>query len=176
MPTRTTILIGTARAGNHSQYVASALHGALQSAGGTAQVVSVADYLNGFETVPAWGAGGADTAPSAWRELVAETDQFVFVIPEYNHSFPGEWKLCIDSLTKDYRGKRAYLVGVSNGTFGGARMMMQVVPILVNLGILIAPERLYVAHVHETYQTDGSVLDATAAERLAAFAAAVSST
>jgi NAD(P)H-dependent FMN reductase len=150
-----------------------ALREALCAQGATVTSVSPADFLTRSATIPAWGEGGADHAPSAWREVVAATDSFVFVLPEYNHSFPGEWKLLIDSLSKDYRGKRAYLVGVSNGTFGGARMMMQVVPILVYLGFSIAPERLYVSKVHETYAEGGTPVDADAQLRLNEFVAAM---
>lgn len=46
-------------------------------------------------------------------------DKFVFVIPEYNGSYPGVLKTFLDCVPpKHFRDKKAALVGLSNGAAG----------------------------------------------------------
>ncbi len=50
-------------------------------------------------------------------------EKFVFIVPEYNGTFPGALKLFIDALSskdgdKSFFGKKAALVGLSAGKFG----------------------------------------------------------
>ncbi|HMA78476.1 MAG TPA: NAD(P)H-dependent oxidoreductase [Candidatus Paceibacterota bacterium] len=168
-----TILNGTARHDNMSQYVTQAVTNAFSAHPVTVTATSVAEHVTAPVTVPPWGEGGADTVPTAWKELVTATDTFVFVLPEYNHSYPGEWKLLMDSLFKDYAGKRAYVVAVGGGQFAGARVLEHVLPVLVNFQFRIGNERLHIAHASTTVSRDGQVTDSATRERLEQFATAV---
>lgn len=61
----------------------------------------------------------------AWSERVAAADAFVFVTPEYNHSFAPSVKNAIDYLNAEWRRKPVGLVsygGVSGGTRGAAAL------------------------------------------------------
>ena len=51
------------------------------------------------------------------QNLVTETDKFLFIIPEYNGSFPGVLKTFIDacSFPESFYDKKAALVGLSSG-------------------------------------------------------------
>jgi NAD(P)H-dependent FMN reductase len=54
-----------------------------------------------------------------WSETVAQADAFVWVVPEYNHSFNAATKNAIDYLSKEWRYKPAGFVsygGISAGT------------------------------------------------------------
>jgi NAD(P)H-dependent FMN reductase len=166
-----TILNGTARADNMSQYVTRAVATALRAHTEHVTETSVAEHVTAAVTVPPWGEGGADSVPTAWKELVATTDVFVFVLPEYNHSYPGEWKLLMDTLFAEYKGKRAYVVAVGGGQFAGARVMEHVLPVLVNFQLSIANERLHIAHASKTISRTGEVTDPDTRERLATWAA-----
>ncbi len=57
------------------------------------------------------------------NEFIVPAEKFVFIIPEYNGTFPGALKLFIDSLSskdadKSFFEKKAALVGLSAGKFG----------------------------------------------------------
>jgi NAD(P)H-dependent FMN reductase len=61
---------------------------------------------------------------------VNEADALIFVVPEYNHSFPGLLKHVLDTNLKEYIHKAAGVCGVSAGPFGGARMIQNFLPVL----------------------------------------------
>lgn len=168
-----TILNGTGRAGNQSQHVATAVAAALRQHTDNVTLTDVTTHLTQTVTVPPWGEGGADTVPTEWQTLVRATDAFVFVLPEYNHSYPGEWKLLMDSLYKDYIGTYAYVVAVSNGQFAGARVMEHVMPVLVNFQFRIGAARLHIANVSAAFSPEGVLTDDATRERLESFAAAI---
>ena len=48
--------------------------------------------------------------------IVNEADALIFVVPEYNHSFPGLLKHVLDTNLKEYIHKAAGVCGVSAGT------------------------------------------------------------
>ena len=57
------------------------------------------------------------------KEYIIPAEKFIFIIPEYNGTFPGSLKLFIDSLSskdadKSFFDKKAALVGLSAGKFG----------------------------------------------------------
>jgi NAD(P)H-dependent FMN reductase len=67
-------------------------------------------------------------SPPKWfraflQEPVLEAKALVFVVPEYNGSFPGALKLAIDHLEfpASLRGKPALIIACSSGQGGGIR-------------------------------------------------------
>jgi len=70
-----------------------------------------------------------------FTELTLKANAFIFVISEYNHSYPGRFKTLLDSEFKNYSGKYALLAGVSDGVFGGARALESILPVLRSLDI-----------------------------------------
>lgn len=60
-----------------------------------------------------------DPAVTAWSKVIDETDAFVFVTPEYNHSVPGPFKNAVDSIGFEWWGKPVAFVGY--GSAGGVR-------------------------------------------------------
>jgi NAD(P)H-dependent FMN reductase len=57
------------------------------------------------------------------NSLLIPTEKFVFIMPEYNGSFPGIFKLLMDisDITKCWNHKKVMLVGVANGRSGNLR-------------------------------------------------------
>ncbi|MBP6455901.1 MAG: NAD(P)H-dependent oxidoreductase [Chitinophagaceae bacterium] len=56
-------------------------------------------------------------------QYLTPTQKFIFVIPEYNGSFPGVFKLMIDmsQIEKSWHHKKVLLFGVSSGRAGNLR-------------------------------------------------------
>ena len=71
------------------------------------------------------------------RDKVQSSDKLVFVVPEYNGSFPGVLKTFIDSLKypQGVRDKKAGLIGVSSGVQGGVFAMSHLSDIFNYLGM-----------------------------------------
>ena len=57
------------------------------------------------------------------QQFLEPATKFVFVLPEYNGSFPGIFKLMIDlsDINKCWNHKKVLLVGVANGRSGNLR-------------------------------------------------------
>lgn len=164
-----TIIHGTNRTDNRSQLVVKHLYGLLAATGVAPTVVTPTDVLTSPVTARFKDLPVLTEEQERWKQVVAETDTFILVIPEYNHSFPGEWKLLMDTLFGEYFGKRIFVATVSDGAFGGVRVMEQILPVLVNLRLMIAPQRLHVKNVPELFSNDGSAIDQDFIDRAHAF-------
>ena len=57
------------------------------------------------------------------RDILIPSQKFIFVMPEYNGSFPGIFKLMIDlcDVKQCFNYKKVMLVGVANGRAGNLR-------------------------------------------------------
>ena len=65
----------------------------------------------------------------AWSALVAEQDAFIFVLPEYNHSYTAPVKNAIDYLSKEWQYKPVGLVSYG-GLSAGLRAATALKPVL----------------------------------------------
>lgn len=70
----------------------------------------------------------------AWSATVAAADAFVFVMPEYNHSFSAPLKNALDYLVVEWEGKTVGLVSYG-GLSGGTRAVVALQPVLANLAL-----------------------------------------
>ncbi|WP_433443970.1 NADPH-dependent FMN reductase [Nonomuraea sp. CA-141351] len=68
-----------------------------------------------------------------WAETVAAYDGYVFVTPEYNHSYPGSLKNALDRVYAEWNDKAAAFV--SYGVDGGVRAVEALRPVLAALRI-----------------------------------------
>jgi chromate reductase len=67
--------------------------------------------------------GKRSEAFTAIQNIITATDKFLFIIPEYNGSYPGILKVFIDacSFPESFYDKKAALVGLSSGKYGNIR-------------------------------------------------------
>ena len=108
----------------------------------------VADYrLN--------GTGDDDPGLARYREVVAAADGLVIVAPEYNHGYPGELKLLLDSEYGAYVRKPVGLVSVSSGRIGGTRMVEQLRLVTTALRMVPVSPALHVVDVDQALDTAG---------------------
>ena len=122
------VILGTGRLERQSEKIARLAHKKITSFEGViSEFVDVREHLKSPFTVPAWV---EDQNAAKWRKIAQEASGFVFVVPEYNHSFPGEFKLLFDSAFKEYADKPVILVGVSSGKYGGVRVIEHLLPIM----------------------------------------------
>lgn len=94
------------------------------------------------------------------QEYIIPAEKFVFIVPEYNGSYPGILKLFIDAIHPDInRGKKAALVGVSSGRAGNLRGMDHLTGVLHYLGIYVHPNKLPVSSVLTLLDENGTIKD-----------------
>ncbi|SFR20032.1 NAD(P)H-dependent FMN reductase [Lentzea waywayandensis] len=85
------------------------------------------------EPVPAIVGEYAHAHTREWAALIAPYDGFVFVTPEYNHSFPAVLKNALDYLYAEWNDKAAGFVSL--GGNGGLRAVEQLRLVLAELKV-----------------------------------------
>ena len=97
-------------------------------------------------------------------EYMTPAGKFVFVIPEYNGSFPGVLKLFLDACSvraynETFPGKKAALLGVATGRAGNLRGMDHLTGILHYLGMIVLPNKLPVSSIRKIADEQGNITD-----------------
>lgn len=148
-----TVVLGTGRTGRESEKVANFIKKEVEKLGFKSELADVRDYPL---TVTVQG-----NPPARWKELVVNSSGLVIVAPEYNHGYPGELKLLLDSLYGEYRHKPAGICTVSAGAAGGARVAEQLRQVLGELGLISINPIIGFAKVNELFDVSGELKDPT---------------
>jgi NAD(P)H-dependent FMN reductase len=95
-------------------------------------------------------------------ENLIPADRFIWILPEYNGSFPGVLKFFIDVLSvrkmdATFRGKKSMLIGLATGRSGNIRGMDHFTSILIHLRSLVFPRLLPVSRINELMDEQGSI-------------------
>ncbi|MEO8764718.1 MAG: NAD(P)H-dependent oxidoreductase [Ginsengibacter sp.] len=111
-----TIISGTHRIESHSEKVAAEYHRILQEKNINATVLSLVN-MDVLHRTPEF--------LKIENEILIPTQKFIFIIPEYNGTFPGVLKAMIDNsdIAKVWYHKKALLTGISTGRAGNLRGM-----------------------------------------------------
>ncbi len=94
-----------------------------------------------------------------YSEITKRADGFFIVTPEYNHSFPGSLKRMLDSELQNYIHKPVAFAGVSNGIFGGARAIEELVPTVREMGMVVTFSDVYFPQVQNLFNKDETIID-----------------
>ncbi|MES2418510.1 MAG: NAD(P)H-dependent oxidoreductase [Bacteroidota bacterium] len=83
------------------------------------------------------------------QTLITQTSKFLFIIPEYNGSFPGVLKTFIDAcfFPESFYDKKACLVGVSSGKYGNIRGIDHFNGVCAYLHLNVMPMRIHIANI-----------------------------
>lgn len=115
-------------------------------------------------------AGQAPEKLEKLREIIVNTDLFLVVSGEYNHTIqPGLTNLMFHFL-EEYRFKTAGIVSYSPGGFGGARMAVHLRAPLAEMGLITIPSMLTVPGIHKSLTIEGTHTDVQAGQSLDQFA------
>jgi NAD(P)H-dependent FMN reductase len=156
------LLLGSAREGRASENVARYVHGLAQkNEKFKTELLDVRDFVAQAKTQ----AMPEDRA-KRWSETMRRADGLIIISPEYNHSFPGELKLMLDQLYKEYHYKPAGICGVSAGGLGGARMVEALRLVLIELHMTNVREAVYFLKAKELFDESGAITDPSYEERL----------
>lgn len=146
-----TIIAGTNRPESISAMLAGLYQAMLKEKNIASQVVDLGALPPDFTYSALYNNTGKD---KQFNELVARlalSDKFVFIVPEYNGSFPGVLKAFIDGM--DYpnplKEKKAALVGISSGVQGGSLALSHLTDILNYLGMHVLAQKPRLAKIEE---------------------------
>lgn len=78
-------------------------------------------------------------------------EKLIFIVPEYNGSFPGILKLLIDGMDPKlaFYGKKAAITGIATGRAGNLRGIDHLASILQHMGTTVLPYLLPVSRAHQ---------------------------
>lgn len=139
------VVLGTARGGNHSHKVADIVVRHLKDKGFDVAFANIKQFAFG-RTV---SLSSDKDLVQPWADMVVPAEAVIFVSPEYNHSYPGELKILIDSLDDEYVGKPAGIVSVSQGQYAGVRVMESLQLLLHTVGFKILQSSVNVGTVQK---------------------------
>lgn len=176
---RVVIVPGTNRTGALSLHLARAIAGDFRALGHEPDLL---ELRLGAEFVDPDVYHKPAPAVTALVQRFVGGDAAVFVVPEYNGSFPGILKLFIDMLPYPAGLDRrpCAFVGLASGQFQALRAVEHLQQVVGYRNAYVFPQRVFIGNAKQQFGTDGSLVDAKLAQRLrdqaqgfAAFAAAV---
>ena len=112
---------------------------------------------------------GEHIKDAGFSETVMKADALVIVAPEYNHGYPGLLKHVLDSNLKEYIHKAVGICGVSAGSFGGTRVIENLLPVVRELGLVAIFWDVNFSVVQNAFDEKGKLLDEAYVKRAEKF-------
>ncbi len=148
-----TIISGTNRAGSNTLKVAKEYQRLLKEKGIEAGLLSLEglnllEWDKNFERIE--------------NDIITPTDKFLFIVPEYNGSYPGALKLFFDTGKSHaiWWHKKALITGVSTGRAGNLRGMEHLAGVLNHLKVTVYPDMQPLSVVDKLMDASGKFTDA----------------
>jgi NAD(P)H-dependent FMN reductase len=125
------VILGTTRKGRASENVAKLVFGEISKREGVeSELIDICDLKLSTDDA------GEAVKDERFAAAVTRAEGLVIIAPEYNHGYPGLLKHALDSNLKEYIHKAVGVCGVSAGTFGGTRVIENLLPVLRELGLV----------------------------------------
>lgn len=148
------VLLGTTREGRVSENVARL----------------VAEMGNTYENVETrlvdprefnFPEDGKEPPDPEFQKITASAHAFFIVSPEYNHSYPPSLKRMLESETdfSHYRKKPVAIAGVSDGQWGGTRMIEALLPVLRAMDFYVISRDAHFPYADKLFDGSGRLLD-----------------
>ena len=132
MEQKVVIIAGTNREDSLSSEMSVLYQGLLKNHGIHSEIIDLRDLPEDFAFSALYKNSGKNSEFNPFRDIMAEADKFVFIVPEYNGGFPGVLKTFIDGLKfpETFTNKKCALVGISSGVQGAGLALSHLTDIL----------------------------------------------
>ena len=90
-----------------------------------------------------------------WSAKIEEADAFIFVIAEYDYSYPASLKNALEYLIHEWAYKPAGIVSYSAGPFAGVRGVVALKPDLLSLRTIALAEMVNIPLLNQFINEDG---------------------
>lgn len=146
------IISGTNRPGSRSLLIARQYQSLLDSLGRPGALLS----LEGLDLN-----GRTPALEQIEDEWIIPAEKFVFILPEYNGSFPGAIKTFMDMSRPEpcWYHKKALLTGISDGRAGNLRGLDHFTGVLHFLRVTVHPNKLPISVIGKVVDPDGTFRD-----------------
>jgi len=155
------IISGTNRLGSNSLKVAKYYQHELNKQGENWEVLSLEELPPNIQESDLYGK--RSDAFSIIQERISTCEKFIFIIPEYNGSYPGILKTFIDasSFPSSFRHKKAILVGVSSGKYGNIRGVDHFTGVCNYMRMHVLPLKIHIPFIQNELNTENVFFDPT---------------
>ena len=149
------IISATNRPGSSTLKVAKYYQKKLHEKGVEAGLLSLSELPDNLIKTDMFGQRSAEF--QVIQNLITRTEKFLFIIPEYNGSFPGVLKVFIDacSFPESFYDKKAALVGISSGKYGNIRGIDHFTGVCHYMHLNVMSLKLHIANIKAELNTDG---------------------
>lgn len=116
------------------------------------EIIDLKSLPEDFITSALYEMAGSNEAFNVFREKMAMAQKFIFVVPEYNGSFPGVLKAYIDGLKfpDTFKGKKCALVGLSAGIQGGGLALSHLTDIFNYCGMHVLARKPKLSKIEDS--------------------------
>ena len=151
-----TIISSTNRPGSSTLKVARYYQTRLREKGVEAGLLSLADLPSNLIETDLYGNRSAAFEPI--QDVMTQTQKFLFIIPEYNGSFPGILKVFVDacSYPESFYEKKAALVGISSGKYGNIRGVDHFTGVCHYMHLHVMSLKIHIPSVHKEMDAEGN--------------------
>ena len=161
-----TVICTTNRPNSNTMKVALEYTRLLQHSGADAQVMDIGDVKPQWIQDSSFGASTPEMEAIV-SKYVRKANKLVFIVPEYNGSFPGIIKYFMDACDHgEWANKKVAMVGVASGRSGNLRGLDQLTGIFHYLGSAVFWKKVYISQVGQTMDTAGTLTDEVALREL----------
>lgn len=154
-----TVISGTNRSNSRTLQIARHFTALIKDSGVEAQLLDLAKIDMAHYVEEMYDAKKMSPALVVLQKrFILDVKKIVFIVPEYNGSFPGVVKLFIDGISvneypKNLGGKHIALIGVSSGRAGNLRGLDHLATVVNHMGGWICPNKLPLSNV-DTFLND----------------------
>lgn len=155
-----TIIAGTNRPGSSTLKLAVYYQKKLADKGVKANVLSLETLPNQLLKTDLYGKRSEDFKPI--QAQISASEKYIFIIPEYNGSFPGALKVFVDAcdFPLSFYDKKAALVGISSGKYGNIRGVDHFTGICNYMNMHVFSLKLHIPFIRKEIDADGNLTEA----------------
>ncbi|SDE46309.1 NAD(P)H-dependent FMN reductase [Mucilaginibacter pineti] len=155
-----TIISSTNRPGSSTLKLAKYYQQQLQAKGAEAGLLSLEQLPANLLQTDLYGNRSPEF--EVIQHIITQTDKFLFIIPEYNGSYPGVLKVFVDACTfpESFYEKKAALVGISSGKYGNIRGIDHFTGVCHYVHLNVMSLKLHIASINKEFDDNGQLISA----------------
>jgi len=155
-----TIISGTNRPGSSTLKLAGYYQKKLIEKGVEAELLSLENLPDNLLKTDLYGKRSEAFKPV--QALIDVSEKFIFIIPEYNGSFPGALKVFMDAcdFPQSFFNKKAALVGISSGKYGNIRGVDHFTGVCNYVNMHVFSLKLHIPNIRKELDAEGNLTEA----------------
>jgi chromate reductase len=152
-----TIISGTNRPGSWTMKLATYYQRRLREKGLDAGLLSLTQLPGTLIESDLYGK--RSTAFEPIQDIITQTEKFLFIIPEYNGSFPGVLKTFVDacSFPDSFYEKKTALTGLSSGKYGNIRGIDHFTGVCHYMHLNVMSLKIHIGAIKSEFDENGNL-------------------